>query len=62
MIEGVDMIPDVKIGDNLVCPVCNKEFRATADIKYIAKGGYTCSWKCFLARVREVETERKGKK
>lgn len=51
------MILDAKIGDRLVCPVCNKEFKATDDTKYIAKGGYiyVCSWKCFLTRVKEAE-------
>ena len=55
------MTPEVKIGDTIICPVCNKEFKATEDTKYIAKGGYTCSWKCFLARVKEVEEEKKNK-
>lgn len=55
------MIPCVQIGDILICPVCNKEFKATDDTKYIAKGGYVCSWKCFLARVKEGEAEKKNK-
>ena len=55
------MIPEVKIGERLVCPVCNKEFKATDDTKYIVSGGYTCSWKCFLTRVKEAEDEKKNK-
>lgn len=53
------MIPDVKLGDKLVCPICGKEFKATEDTKYIAGGGYTCSWKCFLNRVKETQVEKK---
>lgn len=32
----------------LICSVCNKEFEANDDTRYIISGGYTCSWKCFL--------------
>ena len=46
------MIQDVKVGDKLVCPVCGKEFVATEDTVYIIRGGYTCSWKCFLEVAR----------
>lgn len=53
------MIPVVRIGDQLTCPVCGADFKATADTKYIAKGGYTCSWKCFLIRDKEVREAKK---
>jgi len=55
------MISDVKLGEKLVCTVCGKEFTVTEDTKYIAKGGYVCNWKCFLARVKEVELEKNNK-
>lgn len=43
----------------LTCPVCKKEFKPNDDTKYIAAGGYTCSWGCFLTRVKERENEKK---
>lgn len=54
-------IPNVKIGDKCVCPMCGKEFEVSADTAHIVKGGYTCSWRCFLARIKKTEVE-KGKK
>lgn len=47
----------------LTCPICQKEFKPNDDTKYIAAGGYTCSWKCFLTAVkkREEEKEKKNK-
>lgn len=45
---------DAKIGDTLVCSVCGKEFKVSDDTKYICKGGYTCTWKCFLNHVRSL--------
>lgn len=45
----------------LVCPVCEKEFKPNDDTKYIAAGGYTCSWKCFLTVVKQREEEKKRK-
>lgn len=46
----------------LTCPVCAKEFKPTNDTKYIAAGGYTCSWKCFLTEVKRQEANKKDKK
>lgn len=48
----------------LTCPVCEKEFEPNDDTKYIAAGGYTCSWKCFLtvAKKRAEEKEKQIKK
>lgn len=46
----------------LVCPVCEQEFKPNYDTKYIAVGGYTCSWKCFLTRVKERESEKNKQK
>lgn len=54
-------IPNVKIGDKCVCPICGKEFEVSSDTMYIAKGGYTCSWKCFLTRVKDGEVNRNDK-
>lgn len=44
----------------LTCPVCGKEFKPNDDTKYIVVGGYTCSWKCFLTKIKKRE-EEKGK-
>lgn len=57
------MIPMIKPGDLLSCPICNKAFKATEDTVYIAKGGYTCSWKCFLEHGKELrEAKKRGVK
>jgi len=45
----------------LTCPVCGKEFKPNDDTKYIATGGYTCSWKCFLNAVRKSNKEANEK-
>ena len=42
----------------LTCPICGKEFKFTDNTKYIAGGGYTCSWKCFLTEVKRREEEK----
>lgn len=55
------MIPMIKPGDQLTCPVCGKDFKATEDTVYIAKGGYTCSWKCFLIRDKEIRESKQSK-
>lgn len=48
--------------EKLICPVCGKEFKPTADTCYIISGGYTCSWKCFLNEVKRREREKTVKK
>jgi hypothetical protein len=45
---------NVTIGEKLICPVCGKEFIASDGTKYIVAGGFTCSWKCFLIRVKSM--------
>ena len=52
-------IPDIKLGEKLICPVCNKEFKATEDTNYIVKDGFVCSWKCFLNKVNETQEDKK---
>lgn len=52
---------NVTIGEKLICPVCGKEFKATEDTKYIAGGGYTCDWKCFLVKAKESSQKKKQK-
>lgn len=52
-------IEDVIIGEKLICPVCNKTFVVSEDTKYIVVGGYTCEWKCFLAKVREPKQDKR---
>lgn len=42
----------------LTCSVCGKEFKANDDTRYIIKGGYTCSWKCFLTESKRQESEK----
>lgn len=46
----------------LTCPVCTKKFKPNEDTKYIAAGGYTCSWKCFLTEVKRQEENKNNKK
>lgn len=54
----------VKLGDELICPVCGAVFKVTGDTKYIIAGGYTCSWKCFLkeAKIRAKKKTEEDKK
>ena len=47
--------------EKLTCPVCGKQFVKTEDHKYIVREGYTCSWKCFLERVKGFD-EKNGKR
>lgn len=42
------------IGETLTCPVCGKDFKVSEDTKYIATGGFTCSWKCFMIDARSI--------
>lgn len=44
----------------LICPICGKSFIQTEEHKYRVREGLTCSWKCFLERVKEVD-EKNGK-
>lgn len=46
---------------NLVCPVCGMWFIRNDDTKYIANGGYTCSWDCFLAAVKKKYQKEEDK-
>lgn len=50
-----------KVGETFTCTVCGKEFNATDDTRYIAAGGYTCGWKCFLKHYNEQEEIKKGR-
>lgn len=45
----------------LTCPVCQKEFKPSDDTKYIAAGGYTCSWDCFLKVTKKQEDKKNNK-
>lgn len=45
--------------EKLTCPICGKQFVKTEDHKYIVREGYTCSWKCFIKRVREKSEHKK---
>jgi hypothetical protein len=55
-------IPEIKLGDKLVCSICGKEFKVTEDTNCIAGGGYVCGWKCFLKRVSETQVDTKKEK
>ena len=55
-------IPKVQLGEQLVCPVCNTNFKATEDTNYMVKEGFVCSWKCFLERVKENQEKKEKKK
>ena len=46
---------------SLICPVCGKEFKTNNDTRYIIKGGYTCSWKCFLTEAKKRNDEKNAK-
>lgn len=48
----------LKSKESLTCPVCGKEFKPSDDTKYIASGGYTCSWKCFSTVVKKISNEK----
>ena len=45
----------------LICPVCGKEFTASDDTKYIAGGGFTCDWKCFLDHIKNASVKKEKK-
>ncbi len=45
-----------------ICPICNKEFKANDDTRYLVKDEYTCSWKCFLKEVKRIEEEKAERK
>ena len=55
MVNGKEYDIYPKVGTPMICPVCGKQFKASDDTRYIRAGGYTCSWKCFLAPKRDDE-------
>ena len=42
----------------LICTVCNEEFEANDNTRYIIYKGYTCSWECFFNEVIKLDKER----
>ena len=56
------MVQKVRLGEELFCPVCGALFKATEYTKYIMKGEYTCSWKCFYNEARSRDEEKKNNK
>ena len=56
------MIQQVKLGEELFCPVCGQLFKATEYTKYIIKGEYTCSWECFFNETQSRDAATKSKK
>lgn len=55
------MITNVKIGEELICPVCGKTFKANEDTLYFIASGYTCNWQCFLQESKRRSAEKKTK-
>ena len=53
-------ITEDNINNTLICPVCGKRFLPNDDSKYLIGKEYTCSWDCFLSKVKEKynETDR----
>ena len=50
-------ITEDNINDTLICPVCGKRFLPNDDSKYLIGKEYTCSWDCFLSKVKEKYNE-----
>ena len=48
--------------EKLICTICGEAFKPNDDTKYIARGGYTCSWDCFSNYVKKREKEKKEEK
>lgn len=46
-------ITEDNISNTLICPVCGKRFLLNDDSKYLIGKEYTCSWDCFLNKVKE---------
>ena len=46
-------ITEDNINNTLICPVCGKRFLPNNDSKYLIGKEYTCSWDCFLNKVKE---------
>lgn len=51
-------IPDHKIGDKVICPVCKKQYTFSEENYCIISGEYTCDWKCFTGQVKKVMKEK----
>ena len=46
-------ITEDNIDSTLICPVCGKQFLPGDESKYLIGKEYTCSWDCFLNKVKE---------
>ena len=55
-------IPEHKLGDKVTCPVCGKTYVFSQENYAIAKGDYTCDWKCFAGHVKKVTSEKEDQK
>lgn len=51
-------IPDHKIGEKVICPVCKKQYIFSEENCYIICGDYACEWKCFIGHVKKIEKEK----
>lgn len=52
------IIPEHKIGDKVICPVCQKQYIFSVENAYIISGDYACDWKCFMTRAKTVMKEK----
>lgn len=50
-------ITEDNINNTLICPACGKRFLPNDDSKYLIGKEYTCSWDCFLKKVKEKYNE-----
>lgn len=45
-------------GEKLICSVCNKEFKASDNTRFIINNGWTCSWACFINEHKKQMQEK----
>lgn len=48
------MIPNRKIGDIVVCPICGRQYRLTENHKFLRENDFVCSWDCFMGRTNKT--------
>lgn len=47
------MIPNRKIGDIVICPMCGKQYRLTENHKFLRENDFVCSWDCFMGKANK---------
>lgn len=53
------MIPNRKIGDIVVCPICGRQYRLTENHKFLRGNDFVCSWDCFMGKPNKIEYREK---